>query len=189
MPYAIKIACNYRGYNLSLDDLISEAYIGLIKAADNFNPKHKVPFPAYACYWIKSQVRSFVMNNLSIVKIANTQTNRRFIFGSKQPSTTKSPRGIDTNFEDYLEHDTRQSNNLEEEVIHMQNLAKLKPALNKLQQQIKPKHWQVFSKRYLSDQKETLSKIGKMYDLSPEGVRKIEMKTLNTLRGLFQENM
>ena len=37
----IKIACEYTNYGLPLIDLIAEGNIGVMKAADRFNPAHK----------------------------------------------------------------------------------------------------------------------------------------------------
>ena len=186
IPYAAKIARNYRGYNISFDDLLSEACIGLIKAADNFDDKRGVPFPAYALFWIKSQVRSFIMNNLSIVKIANTQVNRKVVFGGAELSVvTKSKRGRDYNFDDYFENITSKDQSLEKDIIHNQDLDMLKIALSKLQKQTKTQHWLVFCKRYLSDNKPTLSEVGKIHNLSAEGVRKIEQRILKQLQDTF----
>jgi len=44
----------------ALDDLISEAMVGLILAVDKFNPKFKVKFSMYALYWMRRQIFLFL---------------------------------------------------------------------------------------------------------------------------------
>src|SRR5690242_20359080 len=49
----IKIAREYKGRGLVLDDLIAEGNLGLIRATKEFDPAFGVRFGTYARYWIK----------------------------------------------------------------------------------------------------------------------------------------
>lgn len=53
---AISIASRYRGNGLEMEDLIGFAYIGLILAADHFDPTKGTEFAPYACRWIQGEV-------------------------------------------------------------------------------------------------------------------------------------
>src|ERR1700737_5228037 len=53
---AVSIARDYIGLGLTLDDLVSEGSIGLMKAASNFYPYHRVPFPPYASFWVRHNI-------------------------------------------------------------------------------------------------------------------------------------
>jgi RNA polymerase primary sigma factor len=50
LPFVIFVAKNYQGCGLSLPDLIQEGNIGLLKAADLYDPRHKKNFMTYAAY-------------------------------------------------------------------------------------------------------------------------------------------
>jgi RNA polymerase primary sigma factor len=53
----INIAQRYAHMGLSFADLVSEGNLGLIRAAENFNPAFNTRFGTYATYWIKQALR------------------------------------------------------------------------------------------------------------------------------------
>lgn len=53
----IKIACKVAKHNVSVLDLIQEGNLGLIAAAEKFNPRFCTRFSTYAFYWISQYVR------------------------------------------------------------------------------------------------------------------------------------
>ena len=53
----VKIARDYVGRGMPLDDLIGEGNLGLIRAAEEFDPRFGTRFSTYASYWIKQSIR------------------------------------------------------------------------------------------------------------------------------------
>lgn len=53
----VKIAHAYKGFGLPLCDLISEGNIGLIRAAEKFDPAKGANFGTYSSWWIKQSIR------------------------------------------------------------------------------------------------------------------------------------
>src|SRR6202048_4264853 len=53
---AVSIARDYIGLGLTLDDLVSEGSIGLMKAASKFDPCHRVRFATYASFWVRHTI-------------------------------------------------------------------------------------------------------------------------------------
>src|SRR3954468_11691242 len=49
----VKIAREYLGRGMTLDDLIGEGNLGLIRATEEFDPSFGTRFSTYASYWIK----------------------------------------------------------------------------------------------------------------------------------------
>ena len=66
---AISIAKKYQNKGCSLEDLIQESSIGLIKAVDRFDWRRGFKFSTYACWWIKQSVRKHVASHGNSVKL------------------------------------------------------------------------------------------------------------------------
>ncbi len=56
----VKIARFYRVPGVSLDDLIAEGNVGLIRAVEGFDPGRNTRFSTYASSWIKLGIRRFL---------------------------------------------------------------------------------------------------------------------------------
>lgn len=83
LRFVVKIANNWKARNaqVALDDLISEGHCGLLRAADKFDPAHKVRFVSYAVFWIRAYIGNFVLKNWSLVKYGTTQAQRKLFMG------------------------------------------------------------------------------------------------------------
>ena len=84
LRYVVRVARGYLGYGLSLNDLIQEGNIGLMKAVKRFDPKVGVRLVSFAVHWIKSEIHEFVLQNWRIVKVATTKAQRKLFFNMRQ---------------------------------------------------------------------------------------------------------
>ncbi len=66
---AISIAKKYHRKGVSLEDLIQESNIGLMKAVDRFDWRRGFKFSTYASWWIKQSVSRHVNSQLGTIKI------------------------------------------------------------------------------------------------------------------------
>jgi len=66
---AISIAKKYQRKGCTLEDLIQESNIGLMKAVDRYDWRRGFKFSTYACWWIKQAVRRHVTSQSSTVKL------------------------------------------------------------------------------------------------------------------------
>ncbi len=57
LRFVISVAKMYQNQGLSIMDLISEGNIGLIKAAERFDPTSGLKFISYAVWWVKCILR------------------------------------------------------------------------------------------------------------------------------------
>jgi len=65
----VRIARDYQGRGMSLDDLIGEGNLGLIRAAEEFDPQFGTRFSTYAGYWIKQAIRHALINTTTTIRI------------------------------------------------------------------------------------------------------------------------
>ncbi|MEM6617788.1 MAG: RNA polymerase factor sigma-32 [Pseudomonadota bacterium] len=84
MRLAISMASKFRRYGASTQDLIQEAGVGLMKAADKFDPDRGVRFSTYAQWWIKAAIQDYVMRNWSMVRTGSTSSQKALFFNLKR---------------------------------------------------------------------------------------------------------
>lgn len=84
MRLAVSMAGKYKRYGASRADLIQEAGVGLMKAADRFDPERGVRFSTYARWWIKASIQDYVMRNWSMVRTGSTTPQKALFFNMKR---------------------------------------------------------------------------------------------------------
>ncbi len=84
MRLAVSMAAKFRRYGAPMNDLIQEASLGLMKAADKFDPDRGVRFSTYAVWWIKASIQEFVMRNWSMVRTGSTSSQKSLFFNMKR---------------------------------------------------------------------------------------------------------
>ncbi|MGB0069751.1 MAG: RNA polymerase sigma factor RpoD/SigA, partial [Isosphaeraceae bacterium] len=65
----VKIARDYLGRGMLIDDLIGEGNLGLIRAAEDFDPGFGTRFSTYASYWIKQSIRHALINSSTTIRL------------------------------------------------------------------------------------------------------------------------
>ncbi|MGB7317207.1 MAG: RNA polymerase factor sigma-32 [Planktotalea sp.] len=84
MRLAISMAYKFRRYGAPMNDLIQEAGLGLMKAADKFDPDRGVRFSTYAVWWIKASIQDHVMRNWSMVRTGSTSSQKSLFFNMRR---------------------------------------------------------------------------------------------------------
>ena len=84
MRLAISMAAKFRRYGAPMNDLIQEAGLGLMKAADKFDPDRGVRFSTYAVWWIKASIQDYVMRNWSMVRTGSTSNQKSLFFNMRR---------------------------------------------------------------------------------------------------------
>lgn len=84
MRLAISMAAKFRRYGAPMNDLIQEASLGLMKAAEKFDPDRGVRFSTYAVWWIKASIQDYVMRNWSLVRTGSTSGQKALFFNLRR---------------------------------------------------------------------------------------------------------
>ncbi len=80
----VSAALRFRHYGLPVGDLIQEGNIGLMQAAQRFEPARDVRFSTYAQWWIRAAIQDFVLRNWSIVRTGTTAAHKSLFFNLRR---------------------------------------------------------------------------------------------------------
>ncbi len=77
----VRIAMDYTGYGLPLEDIIQEGIIGLMIAVKKFDPYKGYRLMTYAIWWIKAMIHDHILKFFSQVKLGTTKLQKRLFYG------------------------------------------------------------------------------------------------------------
>lgn len=91
----VKIAMKFqRFWKHNMNDLIQEGNIGLLRAAQKYDPDRNVKFSYYAAFWIKAYILKYIQDNFRVVKIVTTEGQRKLFFKLRQERDRLASEGI-----------------------------------------------------------------------------------------------
>jgi RNA polymerase sigma-32 factor len=77
LPFVVSIALEYRRWGVPLEDIIQQGNLGLLKAASKFDPDKQCRLATYAAYWIRAEIREYVVRAFRVVRLGTTKGERR----------------------------------------------------------------------------------------------------------------
>ena len=69
LRFVVSVAKQYQNPGVPLDDLINEGNIGLIRAAERFDPTKGFKFVSFAVWWIRQAILSFLVDKSRMVRL------------------------------------------------------------------------------------------------------------------------
>lgn len=70
LKFVVNIANLYKGQGLDINELINEGNMGLIEAAQRFNPDQKIKFISYAVWWVRQNITRALAEKARLVRIS-----------------------------------------------------------------------------------------------------------------------
>lgn len=175
LRFVFDVAKNYRGSGISINELISEGNMGLIKAIDKFDENKNVKFISYAVWWIRQGIQAYIKNK-----------------GCRRSVTTVDEESIKETIteEDILDEEDEIINKNEtvlsdeEDEMNREIQINQDSIVSKLLSSLEPREKIIIEKYYgLNGYKsKNLEEIGEELNLSKERVRQIKMTCFKTLR-------
>lgn len=193
LKFVISIAKNYQNHGLSLNDLINEGNLGLVKAAHKFDPSMGVRFISYAVWWIKQSIIQSLSDNSRLVRLPVSRLNKisKFKEDDDKPSDLVYTTHVsldskidEDDDETYLSLFINETNEIDSDNIEI-----LKKKISLLLVNLSPRERDVIDLYFglSTEESLTLEVIGEKHDLTKERVRQIKERALRRLRHIVHE--
>jgi RNA polymerase sigma-32 factor len=212
LPFVITVAAEYRRWGAPLEDLIQQCNLGLLKAAMRYEPARDCRLITYAVYWIRAEIREYVVRAYRVVRIGGSKAERRALRTYRRtreddPAKLAALAGVseahaqrllpilkhrDLSLDNAVDGESpaverlRDEHDSPEEVcVAHDDGSHLKDRVSHALAALSTRERWILDHRVLSpdDEGETLEALGRRLGVSKERVRQLEARALQKLRG------
>ena len=88
----MSIALEYRRWGIPLEDIVQQGNLGLLRAAAKFDPARECRLATYAAYWIRAEIRDYVVRAYRVVRLGTTKAERRALRAYRGRASRTRPR-------------------------------------------------------------------------------------------------
>ncbi|MFK7990598.1 MAG: RNA polymerase sigma factor RpoD/SigA [Sandaracinaceae bacterium] len=214
LPFVIRIAKEYRRWGIPMEDLIQQGNLGLLKAAARFDPAQSVRLITYAVYWIRAEIRDYVVRGYRIVRLGTTRTERKAMrLYRKQaietveqlaevsgmplerarmlwPVLRQRDFALDATHDELgpaVDRLSDPAESPEERVARQERIDGVRARLGEALKVLSDRERSIIEQRLMVDEPRTLASIGRDLGVSKERVRQLEARARGKLRGALSE--
>jgi RNA polymerase sigma-32 factor len=215
LPFVIRIAVEYRRWGVALEDLVQQGNLGLLRAAEKYDADKHVRLITYAVYWIRAEIRDYLVRSYRIVRLGTTRSERRAMRAYRReavvdaaelaqksgmplarceklwPLLAQADTSLDQTFDDargpVVERLEGDIPTPEEATTLRREHAAAKTAVRGALKRLDKRERRIVHARLLSDEPCTLEELGKELGVSKERVRQLEVRVRDKLREHLSE--
>ena len=103
LKFVVRVANEYKNYNINTLDLIQEGNIGLMKAVRGFDPTKGYRLISYAVWWIRAYIQNHIMKSWSLVKVGTNQSQRKLFYKLRSTKSKIEATGVEMEEDIYSE--------------------------------------------------------------------------------------
>jgi RNA polymerase sigma-32 factor len=210
LPFVIRIAVEYRRWGVPIEDLVQQGNLGLLRAAEKYDTDKQVRLITYAVYWIRAEIRDYLVRSYRIVRLGTTRSERRALRafrreGVENPAELAARSGmplarcemlwpilahVDTSLDQTFDGARGPGiERLESEQPSPEDIAFArrendanKSAVRSALRRLDRRERRIVHARFLSDEPCTLEALGRELGVSKERVRQLEVRVRDKLR-------
>ena len=210
LPFVLLIAREYRCWGVPLEDIVQQGNLGLLKAALRFDPDRECRLVTYASYWVRAEIREYVVRGYRMVRLGTTKGERRALRAFRKTNETNPARlaemsglsaaaverlmpllaGRDVSVDapsatgaTVLDRIATNDATPEDRAIADERTAQTRAEIESFLQELPGRERTIMRERWLSDSPVTLQRLGDRFGISKERVRQLEERTITKLRG------
>ena len=214
LPFVISIALEYRRWGIPLEDIVQQGNVGLLRAAKKFDLDRECRLATYASYWIRAEIREYVVRAYRVVRLGTTKGERRALraYRTHQARDVASLAAASGLSEERIEMllpvlagreasldgaavgESTMGDRLaahdaspEEDAATNEARAQTKAAVTQALRDLTDRELLIVRKRLMSDEPITLQALGEILGVSKERVRQLEERARGKLRGKLEE--
>ena len=214
LPFVIAIALEYRRWGIPLEDIVQQGNVGLLRAAKKFDPDKECRLATYAAYWIRAEIREYVVRAYRVVRLGTTKAERRALrayrtMRERDPDTLARVSGLSrervemllpvlAGRETSLDAQTSDAGPIVERMAHVgpspeeeasrdELRARAEAAVTEALCGLNERELLIVRRRMMTDDPQTLQEIGLTLGVSKERVRQLEERARGKLRERLED--
>jgi RNA polymerase sigma-32 factor len=214
LPFVIAIALEYRRWGIPLEDIIQQGNLGLLRAATKFDLGKDCRLATYAAYWIRAEIRDYVVRGYRVVRLGTTKSERRALrFYRKtresDPAALAAASGmtpekaawllpllagreasLEARPDDHgalIDRLAGASPSPEDEASSAERRGRARVAVGEALRELSDREQMIVRERLMSDEPRTLQELGAKLGVSKERVRQLEERACGKLRAKLEE--
>ncbi|HEY1691313.1 MAG TPA: sigma-70 family RNA polymerase sigma factor [Polyangiaceae bacterium] len=214
LPFVIAIALEYRRWGIPLEDVIQQGNLGLLRAASKFDLSRDCRLATYAAYWIRAEIRDYVVRAYRVVRLGTTKAERRALRTYRKtresdPTALASASGmtvekatwllpllmareasLEARVDDHAALSERlpaSSPSPEEDATAAERQTRARLAVSEALEGLSERERMIVRERVMTDDPRTLQELGVRLGVSKERVRQLEERAFGKLRAKLEE--
>jgi RNA polymerase sigma-32 factor len=214
LPFVMSIALEYRRWGIPVEDIVQQGNLGLLRAASKFDPARECRLATYAAYWIRAEIRDYVVRAYRVVRLGTTKAERRALRAYRRtresdptalaavsgmtperaamllPLLASRETSLDARTDDFgamVDRLAIGSPSPEDDASSHERQDRARDAVTEALRDLTEREQLIVRERLMTDEPRTLQELGTRLGVSKERVRQLEERARGKLRALLQE--